>query len=266
MCLGKNLKYSSCYYPTGNESLDQAEDIMLDMTCKRAELADGQHILELGCGWGSLSLFMAARFPNASVTGVSNSKTQKMFIDAKAAERGIKNLTIITCDMNEFTIDQSFDRVVSVEMFEHMRNWDKLLKKVSDALKPQGKLFIHIFTHRQYGYLYNAKDDSDFIGRYFFTGGIMPSDDLMLYFQDYLKIEDHWQVAGTHYGQTSNHWLLNMDENKDKILPLLKATYGEKEYVKWWHYWRIFYMACAELWNYKNGSEWIVSHYRFVKR
>jgi len=266
MCLGKNLKYSSCYYPTGNESLDQAEDIMLEMSCKRAELADGQHILELGCGWGSLSLFMAARFPNARITGVSNSRTQKMFIDAKAAERGLKNLTIITCDMNEFTIDQSFDRVVSVEMFEHMRNWDKLLKKVAGFLKPQGKLFIHIFTHRQYGYLYNAKDESDFIGRYFFTGGIMPSDDLLLYFQDDLKIEDHWQVKGTHYGQTSNHWLMNMDRNRQKIMPLLKATYGEKEYVKWWHYWRIFYMACAELWNYKDGSEWIVSHYRLVKR
>jgi cyclopropane-fatty-acyl-phospholipid synthase len=265
-CLGKNRKYSSCYYSKGNESLNEAEDIMLDKTCQRAKLQDGQHILELGCGWGSLSLFMAARYPNARITGVSNSRTQKIFIDGQAKERGLTNLTIITCDMNEFQMDERFDRVVSVEMFEHMRNWDHLLKKISSFLKPQGELFIHIFTHRQYAYFYDAQDQSDFIGKYFFTGGIMPSDDLLLYFQDYFQIEDHWQVSGMHYSKTSNHWLENMDMNKDKILPILRATYGEKEYVKWWHYWRIFYMACTELWGYDQGREWIVSHYRFVKR
>ncbi len=266
LCLGKNLKYSSCYYQRGSESLDEAEDIMLDMTCKRAELSDGQHILELGCGWGSLSLFMAARYPNAQVTGVSNSKTQKFHIDSKAKERGIKNLRIITCDMNTFDSTEKFDRVVSVEMFEHMRNWEVLLQKVSGFFNPEGKLFIHIFTHRRYAYFYDEKDEGDFIGRYFFTGGIMPSDDLLLYFQKHLKIEDHWQVEGTHYGKTSEDWLKNMDSNKDNIMPILKATYGEQEAVKWWNYWRIFYMACAELWNYKKGREWIVSHYRFSKR
>ncbi len=265
-CLGKNLKYSSCYFRNGNETLDKAEDDMLAITCERADLADGQHILELGCGWGSLSLFMASRFPHAKITGVSNSKTQKAFIDDMAQQRGLKNLTIITCDMNEFTTHEHFDRVVSVEMFEHMRNWKALLAKVASFLKADGKLFIHIFTHREYGYLYDAQDESDFIGRHFFTGGIMPSDHLMLYFQDHLKLEEHWRVNGTHYGKTAEYWLQNMDAHKEDIMPILKNTYGVKDAVKWWNYWRVFYMSCAELWNYSQGNEWIVSHYRFNKR
>jgi cyclopropane-fatty-acyl-phospholipid synthase len=266
LCLGKHLKYSSCYYIEGHEDLSQAELDMLSLTCKRAEIADGQHILEFGCGWGSLSLFMAAQFPKAQITAVSNSRTQKIYIDAQAKERGISNLEIITCDMNIFSTTKKYDRIVSVEMFEHMRNWDALLSKAASFLNPQGKMFIHIFTHKQFAYFYDHKDDSDFIGKYFFTGGIMPSDDLLLYFQDHLKIEGHWQVCGQHYEKTANAWLRNMDANKDKIMPILRETYGQKECVKWWHYWRIFYMACAELWGYKQGNEWIVSHYRFVKR
>lgn len=266
MCLGKNLKYSSCYYKTGKETLDEAEDNMLELTCQRAEIQDGQDILELGCGWGSLSLFMASRFPKSRITAVSNSKTQKAFIDAQAQRRGIHNLKIITCDMNVFNIEQSFDRVVSIEMFEHMRNWETLLDRIAGLLKPAGKLFIHIFTHKHYAYLYDAKDESDFIGRYFFTGGIMPSDSMLLYFQKNLLIEDHWQVDGIHYGKTAEHWLSNLDFNKEKILPILKNVYGEKDCIKWWHYWRIFYMACAELWNYQQGREWLVSHYRFIKK
>ncbi len=265
LCLGDNLKYSSCYYKTGEETLSQAEEIMLELTCERAELQDGQHVLELGCGWGSLSLFMAAKYPKSKITGVSNSKTQKAFIEEQAKIRGLNNLKIITCDMNDFTIIESFDRIVSVEMFEHMRNWQILLARISGFLNPQGKLFIHIFTHQKYAYLYDAKDDSDFIGRYFFTGGIMPSHDLLLYFQDHFKIEDNWKVSGTHYSQTSEQWLSNMDSNKSQIMPILKSVYG-KEALKWWHYWRIFYMACAELWGYDEGNEWIVSHYRFSKR
>ncbi len=265
LCLGKHLKYSSCYYKTGKESLDEAEADMLKLTCERAQLQDGQDILELGCGWGSLSLFMAARYPNARITSISNSKTQKIFIDAQAKERGLKNLRIITCDMNQFSINENFDRVVSVEMFEHMRNWQELLKRVAGFLKPQGKLFIHIFTHQKYAYFYDHQDEADFIGRYFFTGGIMPSDDLLVHFQDHLRIEDHWQVSGMHYSRTSEDWLSNMDSNKDEILVIFKNVYAE-EYVKWWHYWRIFFMACAELWGYDRGKEWIVSHYRFIKR
>ncbi len=266
LCLGKHLKYSSCYYRKGNESLDQAETDMLEITCERAGLEDGQRILEFGCGWGSLSLFMAAKYPKAHITSVSNSKTQKIFIDAEAKKRGINNLTVITCDMNAFLTHERFDRIVSVEMFEHMRNWAKLLEKSSTFLKDDGKIFIHIFTHREYAYFYDHTDESDFIGKYFFTGGIMPSDHLMLYFQDHFVLEEHWRVPGTHYGQTAEHWLANMDANKEKIMPILKTTYGEGEYIKWWNYWRIFYMACAELWNYKNGREWMVSHYRLRKK
>lgn len=265
-CLGKNLKYSSCYFKTPELSLDQAEDDMLELTCQRAEIKDGQHILELGCGWGSLSLWMASHYPAARITGVSNSRVQKDFIDQRAKERGITNLTIITCDMNEFTINAQFDRIVSVEMFEHMRNWQKLLDKAAGFLKADGKLFIHIFTHQRYAYLYDHVDKSDFIGRYFFTGGIMPSDHLMLYFQDRLSIENHWRVAGTHYGRTSELWLQNMDAHQREIMLILAKTYGDDEAVKWWNYWRIFYMSCAELWNYADGKEWIVSHYLLRKR
>ncbi len=264
-CLGKHLKYSSCYFRRGDESLDQAEADMLAITCERAGLEDGQDVLELGCGWGSLSLFMAQRYPNSHITSVSNSRTQKAHIDDMAQQRGIKNLTVITCDMNNFSIDKHFDRIVSVEMFEHMRNWAVLFKKVSGFLKADGKFFMHVFTHRQFAYFYEPADEGDFIGKYFFTGGMMPSDDLPLYFQEHLIIEDHWQVEGTHYAKTAEEWLKNMDRNKEDILPIFKNTYGA-DYQRWWHYWRVFYMACAELWGYKGGSEWMVSHYRFKKR
>lgn len=264
--LGKNLKYSSCYYPTGKESLNEAEDIMLALTCKRAELKDGMDILELGCGWGSLSMWMAKTYPNAKITGVSNSRTQKEYIDAEAARRGLKNLTIITKDMNEFTIEQEFDRIVSVEMFEHMRNYQNLLQKVAGFLKEDGRLFIHIFTHRDYAYYFDVKDESDWMSKYFFTGGIMPSDHLLLYFQDHLRIENHWRVNGQHYEKTSNHWLDNMDAHKKEIMPLFAETYGAENATKWWAYWRIFFMACAELWGFREGKEWFVSHYLFSKR
>lgn len=265
-CLGDNLKYSSCYFKTGKESLSQAEEDMLALTAKRALLTNSGRILELGCGWGSLSLYMAKHFPQAEITAVSNSRTQKDFIDATAKQRGLTNLKVITADMNVFQTQERFDRIVSVEMFEHMRNWHLLLQKAATFLNDGGKLFIHIFTHRRFAYFYDHKDDNDFIGKYFFTGGIMPSDNLLLYFQDDFKIEDHWQVNGTHYARTARLWLYNMDVHKAQIMPILKATYGEKDYIQWWHYWRIFYMACEELWGYALGQEWIVSHYRFIKR
>ncbi|WP_295793508.1 cyclopropane-fatty-acyl-phospholipid synthase family protein [Mucilaginibacter sp.] len=264
-CLGKNLKYSSCYYKPGVTSLDQAEDDMLALTCERAELKNGQQVLELGCGWGSLSLYMAAKYPDSTFKVVSNSRTQKMHIDEQAALRGITNLMVITADMNTFKIDGQFDRVVSVEMFEHMRNYTLLMKKVASCLKPDGKLFIHIFTHKEYAYLFEVIDDTDWMSKYFFTGGIMPSDDLLFYFNDDLVAEQHWHVNGTHYGKTAEDWLKNMDRHKAEIMPLFEDTYGKDQAVKWWVYWRIFYMACAELWNYNNGNEWIVSHYLFHK-
>lgn len=265
LCLGKHLKYSSGYWKPRVTSLDQSEEDMLSLTCERAELKDGQDILECGCGWGSLSLFMAGRFPKSKITGVSNSRTQKIYIDEQAKVRGLTNLTIITADMNVFETDKRFDRIVSVEMFEHMRNYQSLMARLSGFLIENGKMFIHIFTHKDFAYFYEVKDESDWMAKYFFSGGIMPSDHLLFYFNDHFKIEKHWRVNGTHYSKTSEAWLSNMDKHKDEIIPLFESVYGKDQATRWWVYWRIFYMACAELWGYKKGEEWFVSHYLFKK-
>jgi cyclopropane-fatty-acyl-phospholipid synthase len=265
-CLGKNLKYSSGYWKNGVIDIDTSEDDMLELTCNRAGLANGQDVLELGCGWGSLSLFMAKKYPQSNFTVVSNSRTQKQYIDEQAALRGITNLTVITVNINDFNLDKTFDRVVSVEMFEHMRNYQKLMKLVADRLKPDGKLFVHIFTHKDVAYKFEVIDETDWMSKYFFTGGIMPSDDLLLYFNEQLSIEQHWHVSGMHYSKTSEAWLQNMDKHKKEIMPLFEETYGKDQALKWWVYWRIFYMACAELWGYNKGEEWIVSHYLFTKK
>jgi cyclopropane-fatty-acyl-phospholipid synthase len=265
LCLGRRLKYSSGLWDDSVTTLDEAEERMLALTCERAGLANGQQILELGCGWGSLSLWMAEHFPGARITAVSNSRTQKEHIDAMATARGLTNLEIITQDMNVFTIDRQFDRIVSVEMFEHMKNYQLLLRKVAGWLVPGGRLFVHIFTHRELAYHYEDKGPDDWMTRYFFAGGQMPSDDLLLYFQDDLRIENHWCVSGTHYQRTAEAWLENMDANKAEIWPLFEKTYGPDQARKWWVYWRVFYMACAELWGYDKGNQWHVSHYRFQK-
>ncbi|WAC14332.1 SAM-dependent methyltransferase [Dyadobacter pollutisoli] len=264
-CLGKNLKYSSGYWKPGVTDIDTSETDMLEITCERADLQNGMNVLELGCGWGSLSLFMASKYPGSTFTVVSNSRTQKLHIDEQAVQRGIKNLTVLTADMNNFHVNQQFDRVVSVEMFEHMRNYELLMKKVASFLVPDGKLFIHIFTHKEYAYLFEVVDETDWMSKYFFTGGVMPSDDLMFYFNDDLVVEKHWHVSGAHYGKTSEAWLMNMDNHKTEIIPLFEQTYGKANALKWWVYWRIFFMSCAELWNYNSGNEWIVSHYLFHK-
>ncbi|MDY0022355.1 cyclopropane-fatty-acyl-phospholipid synthase family protein [Arenimonas caeni] len=266
LCLGRRLKYSSAFYATGRETLDEAEDAMLALYGERAELADGQHILELGCGWGSLTLWMAERFPNARITGVSNSRSQREHILAQAARRGLGNVQILTCDVNRLELPaESFDRVVSIEMFEHMRNYRRLLGNIAGWLRPGGKLFVHIFAHRFLMYPFLTEGEDNWMGRYFFTGGLMPSADTLLHFQEDLRLEQRWLLPGTHYQRTANHWLENQDRNREEVLEVLAATYGADQAARWHQRWRMFWMACAELFGYEGGRQWLVAHYRFSK-
>jgi cyclopropane-fatty-acyl-phospholipid synthase len=265
LVMGDHLKYSCGYWKDTQSDQNTSENDMLEITSNRAELSNHQNILELGCGWGSLTLFMANKYPDSKITAVSNSSTQKQYIDHKAAALGLNNIEVITADMNDFEIDKTYDRVVSVEMFEHMRNYQKLLLKVSHLLNDEGKLFVHIFSHKEVAYKFEVKDDTDWMSKYFFTGGIMPSDHLFHYFNEDLLVKKHWTVNGMHYEKTSNNWLSRMDENKAKIISIFKETYGADEVTKWWVYWRLFFMSCAELWGYNKGEEWIVSHYLFEK-
>jgi cyclopropane-fatty-acyl-phospholipid synthase len=265
-CLGPRLKYSSCLYAPG-DTLAQAEDRALTETCLHADIKDGQRILELGCGWGSLSLWMAEKFPNARIISVSNSASQKAFILARAQERGLGNLQVITCDMNDFEPPVAildiggFDRVVSVEMFEHMANWRALLSRVRGWLKPEGRLFIHIFTHRTGPYRFDIENEADWIAQHFFAGGVMPSHNLMRQFPDLFTVEEDWRWSGSHYEKTALDWLANYDRNVAKIRPVLKAVYGDKA-VLWHRRWRLFFLATAGLFGHRGGQEWGVSHYR----
>ena len=258
--LGPRLKYSCLFYPEGVESIEDAELASLGLTVDRADLRDGMDILELGCGWGSLSLFMAERFPNSRVTAVSNSASQREFIQARAGERGLGNLTVITADMNDFAPEGTFDRVVSVEMFEHMRNYEELLRRISGWLRPGAKLFVHVFCHRDRAYEFRTEGESDWMGRYFFTGGIMPTPDLFRRFDRHLAVERQWTIDGTHYARTSEAWLDRMDAAKDDLLPVLAGTYGEGEAARWFQRWRVFFLSCAELFGFAGGSEWFVCH------
>jgi cyclopropane-fatty-acyl-phospholipid synthase len=261
LVLGPRRKYSSCLYETATTTLAQAEDAALAATCEHADLKDGQTILELGCGWGSLSLWMAQTLPNARITSVSNSNSQRAYIEGQARARGLHNLTVITADMNDFTTESRFDCVVSVEMFEHMSNWRALLERTRTWLKPDGRLFIHIFSHRASPYRFDHNDDADWIGRYFFTGGIMPSHGLITHFPDLFTLEQDWVWNGVHYERTALDWLANFDRHDAEIKAILKDVYGPAADV-WRKRWRLFFLATAGLFGARGGEEWAVSHYR----
>jgi cyclopropane-fatty-acyl-phospholipid synthase len=265
LCLGARMKYSSCYYATGAESLDEAEEAMLELYGERAQLADGQRILELGCGWGSLTLWMAARFPKATITAVSNSASQREHIEAAARARGLRNIVVLTRDVNSLELQpEGFDRCVSIEMFEHMRNYDALMARIAGWLAPGGRLFVHIFCHRTLMYPFETTGEDDWMGRHFFTGGLMPSADTLLHFQQHLRLEERWLLPGTHYQRTANHWLERQDANRRQVLAVLREAYGD-EAARWHQRWRMFWMACAELFGYRGGEQWLVGHYRFAK-
>ena len=265
-CLGEHRKYSSCFWMPETKSLDEAEMLALIQTCEHADLKDGQSVLELGCGWGSLSLWMAEKYPKSTITGVSNSNSQREYILNTAKSRGLTNINIITADMNIFEAPAQYDRIVSVEMFEHMRNYRVLYGKVARWLKPKGKFFKHIFVHRNTPYFFEVKDQDDWMSQFFFSGGMMPSDDLPLHFQDDLKLLQRWRWDGMHYAKTANAWLANMDFNSTAITPILANTYGAENVEMWRNRWRIFYMACAELFGFDKGQQWWVTHYLFEKK
>jgi cyclopropane-fatty-acyl-phospholipid synthase len=262
--LGPSMKYSCCLW-TNSIDLASAELAMLKLTAERAGIADGQRILDLGCGWGSFSLFAAKRFKNVAITAVSNSQSQRAFIEEKVRHLGLNNVQVITCDINDFDIEQKFDRVVSVEMFEHAKNYERLLEKTASWLTDDGKLFVHIFSHTRHQYHFDNTDSEDWLSRYFFSGGTMPSQQLLLYFQKDLHIVNQWCLNGKHYQQTAEAWLQNMQHNRRAVMQIIEQTYGMEQAKRWWIYWRLFFLACAELWGFDSGKQWTVSHYLFEK-
>jgi cyclopropane-fatty-acyl-phospholipid synthase len=264
--LGPRLKYSGGYWPQGVNTLDRSEDAMVELTCRRARLEDGHRVLDLGCGWGALSLYVAERDPRSRVTAVSSSKTQRAYIEGERDRRKLKNLEVITTDVSDFRPTGTFDRIVSVEMFEHLWNHEALLQRMAGVLASDGRLFIHIFSHRELTYLFEAHGTTDWMARHFFTGGSMLSDQVLLYAQRELVLEDHWRIDGTHYARTAEAWLDNLDAHRAEVMALLAQTYSSAEAPMRFFYWRLFFLACAELFGYHQGKQWLVSHYLFAPR
>ena len=263
--LGQNLKYSSCYFEDFVSDLTTAENKALELTCEHADLEDGQQILELGCGWGSLSLWMAKNFPKSKITSVSNSNSQREYIMGQAKERNLKNLKVITADVNSFESDKTYDRVVSVEMFEHVRNHRGLFQRIYSWLNPDGKLFTHVFCHRSTSYPFEVEGEDDWMSKHFFSGGTMPADELFLRISGSLELETRWRWSGIHYAKTSECWLENLDRNQSEVLELFKNEMNPEQAKRTFHRWRIFFLACAETFGFANGQEWWVSHYLFRK-
>jgi cyclopropane-fatty-acyl-phospholipid synthase len=259
--LGPNRKYSSCFYREPKSTLQEAEEEALRQTVEHADLANGQAILELGCGWGSLSLWMARRFPKSEITAVSSSHSQCEYIEREAASRGLKNLRVITQDINLFDPERQFDRIVAVEMFEHMMNWRELMTRMRSWLKPDGRFFMHIFTHRAGAYLFDHAEGEDCIPQRFFTHGVMPSHHLIRQYSDLFEVEKEWRWSGTHYQRTALDWLGRFDSRRDEIEAGLRKVYGNDAPL-WRRRWRRFFLATAGLFGYADGSEWGVSHYR----
>ncbi|MBZ0263892.1 class I SAM-dependent methyltransferase [bacterium] len=266
LVLGKHNKYSSGFWNRGVRDIDIAEADMLALTCERAELEDNIDILELGCGWGSLTFWMAEHYPNSRISAISNSDDQINYIQNKAARLGLRNIVAKRADINEFTTNERYDRVVSVEMFEHVRNYRVLLNRISGWLRDEGKLFVHIFSHHSYAYPYVAESEDDWMSNLFFTGGLMPSEGLFSFFKDDMTIEQQWRVEGLHYAKTCRAWLDNLDRERDRVAEIFRETYGFDDAPRWTQRWRIFFMACEELFSYNNGKEWFVSHYLFRKK
>lgn len=264
--LGPRLKYSSALWLEDTRNLAEAETNMLETYCCRADLRDGQTIMDLGCGWGSLTLFLAEKYKSSKIVAISNSSTQKEFIDRQAHSRGLNNVSVITANIANFDTEREFDRILSIEMFEHLKNYQALFAKISRWLTADGKLFIHIFTHRQFAYHYEDKDGSDWLTRNFFEGGTMPAEELLLYFQEDVRIVDQWSVPGTHYQKTAEAWLKTMKEKRALVMKIMTETYGAEDALQWWSNWKLFFLSCAELWGYRKGSEWTVSHYLFEKQ